>query len=70
MKNEESVLSAHGFLRLKQVLQLIPISKTSWYSGIQIGRYPAPLRIGERTSVWRAEDINKLINSIGEQNDC
>jgi len=66
MKNEESVLSAHGFLRLKQVLQLIPISKSSWYSGIQANRYPAPRRIGARTSVWRAEDIYELINKIGE----
>ncbi|MDQ7058297.1 MAG: AlpA family phage regulatory protein [Ghiorsea sp.] len=65
MKNKESILPAHGFLRLNQVLQLIPISKTSWYEGIKAKKYPAPLKIGKRTSVWRAGDIHQLIEELG-----
>jgi prophage regulatory protein len=51
-----------GFLRLKQVLALIPISKSKWYTGIKSGHYPAPLKMG-RTAVWRAEEIWELIKN-------
>lgn len=46
-----------GFLRLDQVLQLIPISQSSWYSGIKNGRFPQPVKLGPRTTAYRAEDI-------------
>ena len=29
-----------GFLRLKQVLQFIPISKSQWWAGVKEGRFP------------------------------
>jgi len=54
-----------GFLRLFQVLEFIPISKTAWYDGIATGRYPAPVKLSERTSAWRVEDIRKLIAELG-----
>ena len=56
-----------GFLRLEQVLQLIPISQSTWYSGIKTGRFPQPVKIGPRTSAYRAEDIRKLIDELGVQ---
>jgi prophage regulatory protein len=54
-----------GFIRLPQVLQLIPISKSSWWAGIKSGRYPASVKLGERTTCWRVEDIRALIQSVG-----
>lgn len=56
-----------GFLRLDQVLQLIPISQSSWYSGIKNGRFPQPVKLGPRTTAYRAEDIRKLIDELGVQ---
>jgi len=56
-----------GFLRLDQVLQLIPISQSSWYSGIKNGRFPQPIKLGPRTTAYRAEDIRKLIDELGVQ---
>ncbi len=35
---EKTHHSNAGFLRLKSVLELIPISRSSWYQGIQDGR--------------------------------
>lgn len=52
-----------GFLRLKQVLQLIPIGRTKWFEGIQAGEFPAPVKFG-RCSLYRARDIVELINRI------
>jgi len=55
-----------GFLKLPQVLQLIPISKTALYSGIKKGIYPAQVKLGVRSSAWRCEDIRDLIQKLGE----
>jgi len=56
---------AIGFMRLQTVLNLIPISKTSFYAGVREGLYPAPIKIGKRTSVWRVSDIHQLIEDLG-----
>ncbi len=56
-----------GFLRLSQVLQLIPISKASWWEGCKNSRFPKPIKLGPRTTVWRVEDIVALINSFSQK---
>lgn len=53
-----------GFLRIDQVLQFIPISKSSWWSGIATGRYPAPIKLGPRTTAWKVEDLRALIERL------
>jgi predicted DNA-binding transcriptional regulator AlpA len=54
-----------GFLRLPQVLALFPISKTSWWEGCKEGRFPKPVKLGPRTTAWKAEDIAALVKSLG-----
>jgi len=61
------VIPEIGFLRLPSVLKLIPISRSSWYSGIQTGRYPRGVKLSANTTAWRAEDIRELINELSEQ---
>ncbi len=53
--------------RLKQVLERIPVSKSSWFQGIKAGRYPRGMSLGPRTTVWRSEDIDRFINSLDMQ---
>ena len=67
MSTTPPTLPATGFLRLAQVLQLVPVSKTSWYEGIQSGIYPQPVKLGPRTSAYRAQDIAALIERLGTQ---
>lgn len=62
-----SPIPSTGFLRLSQVLTLIPISKSAWWAGCQSGRYPKPVKLGPRTTVWRAEDIIAFIESVNSQ---
>lgn len=50
--------------RLPQVLARIPVSKSSWFEGIKSGRYPRGLQLGPRTTVWRSDDIDRLIQSL------
>jgi len=63
-----------GFLRLSQIIgnpkaeppipAVIPVSKSSWWAGCKSGRYPAPVKLGSRTTAWHVEDILKLIQQI------
>lgn len=56
-----------GFLRLPQILDLIPVCKATWWNGVKSGRFPKPVKNG-RCTFWRAEDIQALINDIAGGN--
>ena len=43
---------------------IIPISKSSWWNGIKSGRYPKPIKLGENTTVWKENDIRKLVEKL------
>ena len=64
---EKTYHSNAGFLRLKSVLQLIPVSRSSWYQGIREGRYPKAVKLSPRTSGWRKSDIIRLIGELNGQ---
>ena len=57
-----------GFLRLRDVLKLVPICRTAWYQGVKEGRYPQPVSLGPRTAAYRVEDIKRLIDELSAQN--
>lgn len=62
-----------GYLRLRQILgdkksnppipAIIPIGKSSWWEGVKTGRFPKPIKLGPKTTVWRVEDIRQLISN-------
>jgi len=58
-------ITSTGFVRLRQVLAVLPISRSSWWAGIQSGKYPRPVRLAERTTAWKVEDIHALIERLG-----
>lgn len=61
--DDDDGLPRSGFVRLPEVLALIPISRSTWYQGISEGRFPAPdKRFGNRISVWSVRDIRALID--------
>ncbi len=70
-------LPTTGYLRLKQILgntksnpptpPLIPIGKTSWWQGIKEGKFPKPIKLGPRITVWRIEDIRALFESFNNK---
>jgi prophage regulatory protein len=62
-----------GFVRLWQIVgdrkrgipPIIPISRTSFLSGVKSGKYPQPVKLGPKTTAWRVEDIRALIETTG-----
>lgn len=71
-----NTLPSTGYLRLKQILgsktsnppipAIIPIGKTSWWLGIKEGKFPQPVKLSPRITVWHVEDIRKLCENINK----
>ena len=65
----ESKITEGRFLRLPQVLELIPVSRSTWWAGCKSGRYPKPVKLGPRTSAWRVADIQALLEQLSAKED-
>jgi prophage regulatory protein len=58
-----------GYLRLAQIVgdkkagipAIFPVSKSTWWAGVKSGRYPQPVKLSERCTAWRVEDVLALI---------
>lgn len=71
-----NLLPETGFLRLSQIIgnpdanppipPIIPIKKSCWWEGVKSGRFPKPVKLGPRVTMWRVEDIKALIASTWE----
>jgi prophage regulatory protein len=58
------LVDPRALLRLKQVLRLCPIGASTWWDGVRSGRFPKPVKLGPRTTAWRASDVLALIDSL------
>lgn len=66
-----SQLPEAGFLRLPQIIgdpkanppipPIIPVKKSCWWAGVKDGRFPKPVKLGPKLTVWRVSDIRDLI---------
>ncbi len=61
ISTETPTIPATGFLRQKQVLKFIPISKSNLWLMVREGRFPRPTKLGPRTTVWKAEELREYI---------
>ena len=59
---DHHLLPEAAFVRLPTILKLLPISKSTWLSGVKSGHFLKPVRLGKKITAWRVEDIRKLIN--------
>jgi len=50
-----------GLVRIKQVLKFVPVSRSTWWSGVRDGRFPKPFKLSERVTVWRVSDIRAVV---------
>jgi len=67
MKNYDDFdLYEHRYLRLKSVLELIPISRSTWYRWIQCGIAPQSISISLRVAAWKVQDIKDLLDEMGK----
>jgi predicted DNA-binding transcriptional regulator AlpA len=65
LQNNDNIF---GYMRLPQVLAVFPVSKSTWWEGVRIQRYPQPIRIAPRITAWRKQDILILLSNL--ENSC
>ncbi len=56
-------LPASGFVRQRQILEVIPISAATLWRRVAAGTFPAPLKLSDRITAWRVEDVRGWIES-------
>lgn len=57
-----------GFMRLPEILKMIPVGKSTWWAGVKSGRYPEPIKLSPRVTSWRRKDIMRLLETLSKSN--
>jgi predicted DNA-binding transcriptional regulator AlpA len=65
--NSTAIIHPLQLLRLKQVLKLFPVCRSTWLNGVKSGIYPLPIKHG-KTIFWKAGDIIALLQKISTEN--
>lgn len=66
MSTSTLTLKERSFLREKHVRQLIPVAHSTLWAWVRSGRFPSPIKLSDRITVWRSADIQKFIDQQGE----
>ncbi len=53
-----------GYLRLPQILEIIPVSRSTWYRGVKSGRYPQSVRLSARAAGWKIETVKNCVAEL------
>lgn len=52
------------FIRLTEVLNRFPVSKSHWWEGVRTGKYPTSYKLSQGITVWLESDIEQLISQL------
>ncbi|MBX2848070.1 MAG: AlpA family phage regulatory protein [Acidiferrobacterales bacterium] len=66
----DSALPSSGYLRLSHLIgkpedgipAIIPVSKATIWNWVKQGKFPKPLKLSDRITVWRVEDVREYID--------
>lgn len=47
-----------GFMRESELRQRVPISHSTLWRWIRDGRFPQPIKLSDRITVWRQSDVD------------
>lgn len=65
LENSNFQTPGPAFYRLNAILSMVPVGRSTWWRRVKEGTYPQPIKLGPRTTVWRASDIEALIAELG-----
>jgi predicted DNA-binding transcriptional regulator AlpA len=64
--NPSPCLPDTGFLRQRQVLVFVPISKSTLWRQVRARSFPSPVKLSAGVTAWRAEDVRRWITEQGD----
>ena len=53
-----------SYWRAKQVAVHLSIGVSTWWGWVKIGKAPQGIKLGSRTTVWRASEIMALVGRL------
>ncbi|WP_199155275.1 AlpA family transcriptional regulator [Chromobacterium sp. ASV23] len=59
-------LPVTGFIRLADLRTILPISESTIWRRVRAGSMPRPIKLSERITVWRAEEIRAWLEQLGQ----
>lgn len=62
--NGTAPVSGESLLRLRGVQARVPLSKSAIYKMIAESKFPEPIRLSARCSLWRASDIDAFVANL------
>jgi prophage regulatory protein len=63
----EVQLPAEGFVRLPQVLAVLPVSPAHFWDGIRQGIFPPGVSISPKVTAWVVSDVRRAIEYYKER---
>jgi prophage regulatory protein len=58
-------LPTTGFVRQAQLIPaIIPVSSATWWRWCKAGKAPKPVKLSEKVTAWRAEEIRAFIDGL------
>jgi len=63
MSHQKNKSHNERLLRLSQVLEIIPVGKSSWWAGVKSGKFPQPVKLGKRTTAWRESEVQQIVSN-------
>lgn len=55
-----------SFMRVPSITERMGVSRSYWWKGVKDGKFPQGVKLSARVTVWRASQIDSLINSLGK----
>ena len=49
------------YLRIKQVLEAVPVAKSTIWLWVKIGKFPAPKKLSGRCTVWDEDAVRTFL---------
>ncbi|MBK8959867.1 MAG: transcriptional regulator [Proteobacteria bacterium] len=57
-------LPVPGYSRVRDILEVFPVSRSRWYAAIAEGRIAPPTKLGARTAAWPNVYLNELLTRL------
>ena len=55
-----------GYVRQRQLMPIMPFSRTTLWRMVKEGSFPAPVKLSTKITAWRAEDIHAWLHEQGK----
>lgn len=56
-----------GFYRIKDLLSIIPVSKSTIWQWIKDGKFPRPTKMSSRVTVWSKKQIHEFMDQLNAE---